>query len=384
MNIVFIITDYGSFNNFLGEVAVSLLRNGNKVHLISSSNKVINIDDKFDYVGEGLQVNYVDFPRGFNPFKHSKASSIIQNIVNNINPDFVSVHFTTGVFTTTFNRRLKFKTIGTFHGLGFPVVDGFFKKLIYRFVEKRSMNRVDEVWLLNRMDLNIVNSELPSVKAYQIPTKGLGCDLNKFNPDNFDIVFKNNLRNSLNISEDDFVIGFTGRFVTFKGYNKVVKAFKSLKERGVKDIKLILIGGIDIAHSTGLDELEESWIEGDDSVLNIGFSSKVEEYLSITDLFVFPSEKEGMPVCIIESLAMNVPVLTADARGCNDLIINNHNGILLQNNTVEEIAREILRIKQDYTLYNQMKFNITKERFLMDRRLFVEQQLNFFNNKSNN
>src|SRR5690606_3823798 len=127
---------------------------------------------------------------------------------------------------------------------------------------------------------NIVNSELPSVKAYQIPTKGLGCDLNKFNPDNFDIVFKNNLRNSLNISEDDFVIGFTGRFVTFKGYNKVVKAFKSLKERGVKDIKLILIGGIDIAHSTGLDELEESWIEGDDSVLNIGFSSKVEEYLS--------------------------------------------------------------------------------------------------------
>jgi len=381
--ILFIITDYGSFNNFLGEVAVSLLRTGNHVHLISSSNKVINIDDKFDYLKEGLKTHYVAFPRGFNPINHMKVSTAIHKIVDEIHPDLVSVHFTTGIFTTTFNKRLKFKTVGTFHGLGFPVVDGFFKKLIYRFVEERSMNRVDEVWVLNKMDLNIINTEFPDVQAFQIPTKGLGCDLKKFDTNNFGSKFKNSLRKSLDISNDDFVIGFTGRFVTFKGYDKVVKAFKSLKESGIGNIKLILIGGEDVAHSTGLNDIEENWIKENNSVVNIGFSSKVQEYLSITDLFVFPSEKEGMPVCIIEALAMNVPVLTADARGCNDLVLNNHNGVLLKENSVREIAEEILRLKQDHSLFNQMKLNIAKERFLMDRELFVEQQLNFFNHTSN-
>src|SRR5690606_22665163 len=94
--IVFVITDYGSFNNFLGEVAVSLSRNGAEVHLISSSTKVIKIEDKFDYEKEGIKIQTVELPRGFNPLNHFKASKRIHEIIDKINPDVVSVHFTTG------------------------------------------------------------------------------------------------------------------------------------------------------------------------------------------------------------------------------------------------------------------------------------------------
>lgn len=376
--IVFVITDFGSFNNFLGEVAVRLCKNGLEVHLISSSTKVIKIEDKFNYKEEGITIHNVDLPRGFNPIKHNKASLEIHKIINSIQPDVVSVHFTTGIFTTTFNKRLKYKTVGTIHGLGYPVVDGFLKKLVYRFVEKRSMNRVDEVWVLNKMDFDIIRNEFANVPVKLIPTKGLGCDLSKFDPKNFTSDFKENLKNTLEIKEEDFVIGFTGRFVTFKGYDKVVRAFKLLKEQGVQNIKLMLIGGPDAAHPTGLTDDEESWLKENDSVINVGFSSKVQDYLSITDLFVFPSEKEGMPVCIIEALAMNVPVITADARGCNDLIKNNINGILLNQNTSEEIAKQILFLKDEELIYKNMKELILKERALMDRELFVQQQVVFF------
>lgn len=377
--IVFVITDYGSFNNFLGEVAVSLSRNGAEVHLISSSTKVIKIEDKFDYKKEGIKIQTVELPRGFNPLNHFKASKRIHEIIDEIKPDVVSVHFTTGIFTTTFNKRLKYKTIGTIHGLGFPVVEGSLKKFIYRFVEKRSMNRVDEVWVLNKMDLDIIRKDFANVQVKLIPTKGLGCDLSKFDPKNFTFDFKENLKNTLEIKEQDFVIGFTGRFVTFKGYDKVVRAFKLLKEKGVQNIKLMLIGGPDDAHPTGLTEDEERWVRENESVINVGFSSKVQEYLSITDLFVFPSEKEGMPVCIIEALAMNVPVITADARGCNDLIENNKNGILLENNTPQEISKQMIYLKDNHEVYNQMKQQINNERLSMDRELFVTQQLDFFN-----
>lgn len=378
--IVFIITDFGSFNNFLGEVAVSLSRNGAEVHLISSLTKVIKIDDKFDYEKEGIKIQTVELPRVFNPLKHFKASKRIHKIIDEINPDIVSVHFTTGIFTTTFNKRLKYKTIGTIHGLGFPVVEGSLKKFIYRFVEKRSMNRVDEVWVLNKMDLDIIRKDFANIPAKLIPTKGLGCDLSKFDPKNFTSDFKENLKNTLEIKEEDFVIGFTGRFVTFKGYDKVVRAFKLLKEQGVQNIKLMLIGGPDNAHPTGLTEDEERWVKENESVINVGFSSKVQDYLSITDLFVFPSEKEGMPVCIIEALAMNVPVITADARGCNDLIENTKNGILLKNNTPQEISNQILFLKDNQQFFENLKHNIAEERFLMDRDLFVKQQLEFFKN----
>lgn len=377
--IVFVITDYGSFNNFLGEVAVRLSRNGAEVHLISSSTKVIKIQDKFDYQKEGIKIQTVEVPRGFNPLNHFKASKRIHQIIDEINPDVVSVHFTTGIFTTTFNKRLKYKTIGTIHGLGFPVVEGSLKKFIYKFVEKRSMSRVDEVWVLNKMDLDIINNSFPKVNVKQIPTKGLGCDLSKFNPENFSSDLKMKLSSDLGIKQTDFVIGFTGRYVTFKGYDKVIKAFKLLKERGVINIKLVLIGGPDDAHPTGLNEVEENWIIDNPDVINIGFSSRVQEYLSITDLFVFPSEKEGMPVCIIEALAMAVPVITADARGCNDLIEDSRNGILLKKSDPNEIAKQILFLKDNKAEYERMKFEILKERNLMDRELFVKQQLDYFN-----
>lgn len=377
--IVFIITDYGSFNNFLAETAVNLVRNDIEVHLISSSTKVIKVEDKFDYQKEGIIIHHVDLPRGFNPFNHFKASKKIHRIIESIRPNVVSVHFTTGIFTTTFYKRLKYKTIGTIHGLGFPVVEGAIKTFIYKFVEKQSISRVDEVWVLNQMDLDIIRSEFSKVNVNLIPTKGLGCDLSKFNPENFSETFRDTLRSNLGIGKKDFVVGFTGRFVTFKGYDKVVRAFKLLQDTGVEDAKLLLIGGRDNAHPTGLTEEEEKWVKDNNSVVNVGFSSKVQEYLSITDLFVFPSEKEGMPVCIIEALAMNVPIITADARGCNDLIKHDINGILLKKNVPSEIAEQILFLKNNKIKYLKIKDEISKERLLMDRELFVKQQFDYFN-----
>ncbi|HAL53608.1 hypothetical protein HMPREF3127_13680 [Sphingobacterium sp. HMSC13C05] len=377
--IVFIITDYGSFNNFLGDVAVALRQKKIGVYVISSPTKVIKINDKYDYKKEGILFYNVNMPRGFNPLKHLKASRKIHKLINEIVPDVVSIHFTTGIFTTTFIGRLKTKTIGTFHGLGYPVLDSILKKYIYKFVEDKCLKNIDEAWVLNKFDFDLLKSRDLKVPIFQIPTRGLGCNLSVFNPERFSSKFRSDLRKSLPINEFDFVIGFTGRYVSFKGFDKVVMAFKILKEEyRLNNIALLLIGGKDEAHPTGLTTEEEHWLKNNSSVFDIGFSSKVEEYLSITDLFVFPSEKEGMPVCIIEALAMNVPVITANARGCNDLIEDNVNGILLTVNSAEEIARQIFKIMQDKNNYNLMKDEISKNRQFLDRKLFVEQQLNFF------
>lgn len=377
--IIFVITDFGSFNNFLGDTAVALSREGHEIFVISSSTKVIKIEDKFDYKKEGINIIAVDLPRGFNPISHYKASKKIHKIINVIVPDIVSIHFTTGIFTTTFNGRLKFKTIGTIHGLGYPVVEGVLKKKLYKFIEKRSLKNIDEAWVLNKTDLFLIKKDFPKVPVYQIPTKGVGCDLGRFDPSIFSKETTAKLKLALNIGNNDFVICFTGRFVSFKGFDNVVKAFRILIEKEKENnLKLILIGGKDEAHLTGLIEEEEIWMNECDLIINVGFSSKVEEYLSVTDLFVFPSEKEGMPVCIIEALAMNIPVITANARGCNDLISDGVNGVLLEKNSPNEIAKQILVLKNNKQIYNKMRTIISEQREQLDRGLFVDQQVNYF------
>src|SRR5690606_21800614 len=155
MKIALIITDYGSFNNFLGDLAIRLTKDGHEVSVITSELRVINIQDKFAYKAEGIRFFYAEFPRGFNPLSHYRASKKIRGTLESINPDLVHIHFTTGIFTTLFAGRLKYKTLGTFHGLGFPVLSGI-KKMIFGAVERFCFNKLDEIYVLNEVDYKAV------------------------------------------------------------------------------------------------------------------------------------------------------------------------------------------------------------------------------------
>src|SRR5690606_22166032 len=294
MNITLIITDYGSFNNFLGDLAVSMRKDGHKVFVITSEVRVINIQDKFDYIGEGINFHYVEFPRGYNQIAHYKSSRKIRRILNGINPDIVHIHFPTGIITTMFSRKMTFTTLGTFHGFEFPLLAGI-KKTTFGTLERYCFIRLHKIFLLNKIDLQAVR-ELGYTDVEKYETLGLGCDLEVFNPENYASDQKAKLKSELGISQTDFVFAYTGRFVEFKGYDKVVRSFLSLHKK-YPQAKLLLIGGHDPIHPTGLNEQEEEQMKSCPGIVPIGFTKDVASYLSITDVFVFPSVKEGMPVC---------------------------------------------------------------------------------------
>jgi glycosyltransferase involved in cell wall biosynthesis len=375
MKIVLLITDYGSFNNFLSEIAIKLNQEGHEVYVITSKEKVIKIEDKYDYKALGVNFVFVDFPRSFNFLQHYKISSLIQKKIEEISPDLVNLHFTTGIFTTVLKNKLKFKTIGTFHGLGYPVIDNYIKKQIFKFVEYFCISRLDETWVLNKADKELLQKKFKNINL--LPTNGLGCDLTVFNRDNFSENENNELKKLLGINADDFVISFTGRFVDFKGYHIVVKAFRVLEEiYNIKNIKLITMGGRDKIHPTGLDEEEEAYLKNNKNIINIGFTKDVDKYLSITDLFFFPSKKEGIPICIVEALAMGIPVMTFDARGCNDLVVDNVNGKLLNiNSTIENFAEQILNLYKNPELLKKYSINALADRNKLSRENFINFQL---------
>ena len=379
MKIVFIITDYGSFNNFLGELARELVMNKNEVHVICDKQKTINFKDKFPYSKLGIHIHYVNFLRSVKVISWFKTSVKIKKILGEIEPDVVNLHFTTGMFISLLSGRIPYPTIGVFHGLGFPVVRSPFRKNIFKRVEFFCFRRLDYIVLINSFDYDLVKNLFPR-KTLKLKSFGVGCDLDKFNISNFSAGDKIALKEKIKIQPADFVLMYTGRFVYFKGFDLVIKAFKYIEDNGlIQNIKLLLVGGKDRAHSTGLNREEEDYLQSAGNIINIGFTEKVDQYLAISDLFVFPSNKEGMPVSIMEAVAMGVPVITFNSRGCSDIIKHNFNGKLLDvHSDFQTIASAIVDLKSNPEQLETFSKNSLARRTDFERTLFIKESISLF------
>lgn len=373
--LLFVITDFGSFNTFLSELSLHLIKYENfEVSVICSPQKIINLEDKYTYVQNNLNFYFVDIPRGFNIVKQVKASRVIGRLIKKINPDLVHIHLTTGIFTTILAKRLNKETWGTFHGLGFVVSSGY-RKLMFYMIEMLCFSRIDKIIVLNQMDFEKI-PQLFKKKAYKSKSLGLGCDLETFDVSLYTESDKISIKASKNI-ESSFVLTFVGRFVYFKGFDIVARTFFRLAEEFNGRFKLILIGGIDPAHKTGLTEVEENTLFNHKDVINVGFTNQVNDFLAITDLFFFPSQKEGVPICITEALAMGVPVLTVNSRGCNELVKNDFNGMVVEidkstrNDIIKKCYDSIMYLIDNPGYLNELKGNALQNRSDLSRNNFI-------------
>lgn len=382
MNILLIITDYGSFNNFLAELAMELLHSGHRVSVICGRSKVIAFEDKYDFEALGIQFHFTNFPRSMNPIAQLMASIRIHQLIKKIKPDLVNIHFTTGIFTTVLWKRPSCSTLGTIHGLGYSTMPAGLKRLLFRIVENFCIRRVDETWVLNEQDYQILSPKIPS-KIRKYHSFGVGCDLTKFDPTTFSSEHVVALKHRLSIPSSSFVIAYTGRFVEFKGFGLVVKSFFNLKRQGI-NVHLLLIGGIDPIHPTGLTDDELTQSHTDKDINYIGFTKEVAKYLAISDLFLFPSRKEGMPVCIMEAMAMGIPVITLNTRGCQDIVSQGVNGLVLAENvTPDSMANEIINLIRDPVKRKMLAKNARDSREMFSRKEYVTEQIKIYESYAN-
>lgn len=380
MKIIFIITDYGSFNNFLAELAVSLSRE-NEIHVVCSDSNVINIVDKFDYTKNNLTFHTVDIPRSTSVVKLINSAFAIRKIVNVINPHLVYAHFTTGIFPAIFFKKRTIKYWGTFHGLGMNASSGI-RKVMFSIVEFFCFLRLDKRFLINNKDYELV-SNMFKENTFKYSSCGVGCDIKIFDPNRFTEAKRSNLKQDLNI-DGKFVITFTGRFVSFKGFDLVYHSFLELIKEFPSEVVLLLIGGRDTIHETGLTKQQEIDLYKNKSIINVGFTSEVEKYLAITDVFLFPSKKEGLPVCIVEAMAMGVPIVTLDERGNSDVVKNHFNGYLIKSisksNDIVQIFEKLKFLYKNKKELDILSLNCLKNRDTYSRSFFIEEQLKLINN----
>lgn len=295
---------------------------------------------------QGVPVYNVEMTRKITPLQDVKAVWQLFTFFRREKPFIVHTHTpkagTVGMIAA--------KLAGVPHRLhtiaGLPLLEATGKKRkLLNMVEKMTYAAATKIYP-NSYGLKEIIIQEKFCKSEKLTVIGNGSSngINTayFDPALFSEEDKTILKNKLGIDPSDFVFIFVGRLVGDKGINELVSAFQK-KEKG-NPVKLVLVG----SQEDDLDPLQKETllqIQSNPNIIAVGHQTDVRPYLAISDVLVFPSYREGFPNVVMQAGAMELPSIVTDINGCNEIIIEGQNGLIIQvkdSNAVYESMRKMM------------------------------------------
>lgn len=145
------------------------------------------------------------------------------------------------------------------------------------------------------------------------------------------------LRNKLNIKNEDVVFIYLGRIVKDKGINELVSAFDQLSKE-FQNSKLLIVG----PREDDLDPISqesEIIITNNSQIIVPGAQSDIRPFVAISDVLAFPSYREGFPNVVLQASCMGLPCIVTDINGCNEIISDGENGIIIPPKDVKALLK---------------------------------------------
>lgn len=328
------------------------LSNYYDIELITSYSKSIERIRSY----ENVTITLVDFTRQINPLKDLKILMTLwrhflltkPDMVYSITPKAgllgmiaawlarvpVRLHLIVGLayFGSVGKRRFLLKSI---------------EKITYWFATNLYANS------LNLPD--IIAKELTSKKVNVIGYGSVNGVDTEFFQDTMTLEKKSALRHSLNIPDESFLLLFTGRIVSDKGVNELISAYDTLSKT-YPNIHLLLVGD----YETYLDPIQahtQMLIQNHPRIHAVAFQSDIRPYFCIADLLILPSYREGLPNVLIEAGSCGVPLVATNINGCNEVIIEKENGLLISPKSAQSLSDAIELLVNDHALYGKLKTN---------------------------
>lgn len=290
---------------------------------------------------DGVDTYCVEMTRKITPFQDVKAIWKLYYFLKREKPLFVHTH-TPKAGMVGMVAALLAKVPNRLHTVaGLPLMETKgLKRKVLSLVEKMTY-KCSTIIYSNSKGLRdiIIKEKLCPEKKIRIIGNGSsnGINTSYFDPLNISNNERADLKEALNIYSDDFVYIFVGRLVTDKGINELISAFDNVSHDNRK-VKLLLVGN----REPELDPLKKETLElisKNSNIIEVGYQSDVRPYFAISDVLVFPSYREGFPNVVMQAGAMGLPSIVTDINGCNEIIINDTNGVIIPPKNSLELQR---------------------------------------------
>ena len=248
-------------------------------------------------------------------------------------------------------------------------VEGFdvhpIRKLIYIIFSRFSERFVDRFMVVSDA-LEKIMIEKHGLEPQKVVKIYNGIETDEYCISDEEIAYRrSSFRKKSDLGENVPVIGVIGRLVWQKGFKYFIEAIPDvLKE--FKDARFLLVGEGELEDEL---KMKSKKLKLEDKIIFTGFMDDIRDVLASIDIFVIPSLQEGLPVVLLEAMAMKKPIVAANIEGIMEILENSVSGLLVPPRDIKALAEAVINLLKHQDKANQMGLaarRVVEERFGVD------------------
>lgn len=345
MKFLFVAGLAGELLPFRGDLIDALIKKGVEVHAALPDLELGSELHK-KLLGKGLVLHNVDVQRtGMNPVADLRTIWQLLKLEWKIHPDAVFTcmikNVIYGLIAAAIARVPQRYALITGLGYAFQGDDnqrGFLRQLAQRLYAI-SLYGAKKVFFQNPDDLKLFHERgILKANAFSRLVNGSGVNMDHY------------ARCPLPEGPPSFLL--VARLLGDKGIREYAAAAKIVKARS-PEARFTLVGWIDENPSAIKQQELDTWIS-EGTIEYLGRLEDVRPAIAEASVFVLPSYREGTPRSVLEAMAMGRAIITTDAPGCRETVVNEFNGFLVPVKAVDELAATMEKFLEDPQLIKKM------------------------------
>jgi N,N'-diacetylbacillosaminyl-diphospho-undecaprenol alpha-1,3-N-acetylgalactosaminyltransferase len=328
---------------------------------------------------KGFKTISYSLERGsLNPFGGLSSILELKTILKNIKPDILHT-FTVkpNIYGTIAGKLTGVPIIlNLVEGLGSFYADDSLKSKIIRIIIENLYKFIfsysTKVIFVNSDDPKyLINQKVIEQNRIHV-IKSVGIDIYEYNPTAISQERKIEIKNSLGIPENKKIAIMIARAIFHKGTADFYKMGELLRDKGYI---FLFVGDIDEGNKWSMSkEFMKRRV-----VKWLGWRDDIIDLISISDLVVLPSYREGIPRTLLEAMAIGKPIVTTDTVGCRETVNHGENGYLVPVASPKALSEHVDKILSDEVLQKEMGIK-SRERAVseFDIKKIVQQYIELY------